>query len=104
MRFPSIRHVRALLASRWRDIRRTMKPADLIVPGEDSASVDVRLQVWDDGSWNVHTGDASYDQDHRGWWGVSCLSWERQDLTALARDLIEQAREHEASAARPHDA
>ncbi len=93
MRWPSIRHVRALLAIRWRSLR-TMNRADLVEPGEDSASTDVRLQVWDDGTWNVHTGDASYDQDHRGFWGASCLSYDRQDLEALARDLIEQARDH----------
>ncbi len=96
MRFPSIRDVRASLMAEWRYLRRTFKPADLIGPGEETASTDVRLQVYPDGSWALRTGLSDYDQDHRGFWGASSISWDRQDLSSLARDLIEQARDHKA--------
>jgi hypothetical protein len=52
----------------------------------------------EDGSWGIHTGDASYDLDHRGHWGASSLS-RRSNCTEVARDLIEQARESYAMSA-----
>lgn len=54
---------------------------------------DVRLQVWDDGTWAIHTGDASYDQDHRGFWGAGSLASDatESDIAQLAADLLEQA-------------
>jgi hypothetical protein len=56
---------------------------------------DVRLQVWPDGQWNLHSGDAQYDQDHRGYWGASGVSTSdsADDLRRAAKDLIEQARD-----------
>ena len=56
-------------------------------------AVDVRLQVRGNGDWYVHTGDASFDQDHRGFWGGGCVISEctEEDLQELARDLIAQA-------------
>lgn len=60
--------------------------------------VDVRLQVYDDGSWALRVGSSDYDQDHRGFWGASCLG-ARESLRRcrdLARDLIEQVRDHAA--------
>ena len=63
----------------------------------DEAWCDVRLQVWPDGSWTVHTGDASYDQDHRGKWGAACVPG-RGRLTdsnaeEIAKDLLRQVEE-----------
>ena len=55
---------------------------------------DIRLQVVD-GGWSTHTGDSSYDQDHRGFWGASFID-RTTNCRDLARDLIDQAREHEA--------
>ncbi len=65
---------------------------------EETPSIDVRLQVSEDGSnWDVHSGDASFDTDHRGYWGASCVSSEEIDggrAEIIALDLIEQALEH----------
>ena len=56
------------------------------LPGADEAGMDVRLQVMEDG-WQVHHGDASYDQDHRGVWASSWLAY---DIDAdRCRDIAE---------------
>lgn len=34
--------------------------------------IELRLQVVD-GSWYLHSGDPSYDTDHRGYWGCAFL-------------------------------
>ncbi len=82
IKFPSVADVaRALIsAKRW------------IERGE---WVDVRLQVWSDGSWTIHTGDASYDQDHRGFWGASSMTT-RTNARELAKELISEAQGHQA--------
>lgn len=74
----------------------------------ESEDVDVRLQVVD-GTWYLHSGDASYDQDHRGFWGAGSLPGkaERSALTprdraTMARmwasDLVDEVREEVATA------
>jgi len=62
------------------------------VPAEDDF-MDVRLQVLDDGSWMLHTGDASYDTDHHGSWGAGTMTAldTDEELLTLAQDLISQA-------------
>lgn len=62
---------------------------------DDPADIDVRLQVQEDGGWDLHFGDSSYDQDHRGYWGASCLSL-RTNCRSLAWDLIGEAQDHAA--------
>lgn len=91
MRLLSIRHVRAALAERHLQIRRDHYEADL-----EGGSVDVRLQVYPDGQYAIRTGDASYDLDHNGYWGSASLPWRNCNLTDIARDLIDQARDHHA--------
>lgn len=65
-----------------------------LVAGDDGegAYLDVRLQVSDEGSWTLHTGDASYDQDHTGHWGAGTVSPDDDDVILMetARDLVEQ--------------
>lgn len=61
-----------------------------------AGACDIRLQVMPDGAWTIHVGDSSYDLDHRGFWGSACLDGRRFDSRAVARDLIEQARDHAA--------
>jgi hypothetical protein len=48
----------------------------------------VRLQVLD-GEAIVHFGDASYDLDHRGYWGYGSITPDC-DFEQLAQELIEQ--------------
>lgn len=64
---------------------------------DNTSGIDVRLQVTTDGA-TVHTGDAAYDTDHRGVWGASSVPGNdrRFNARAVARDLIEQAREQAA--------
>lgn len=61
-------------------------------PGNDP-EIDIRLQVWEGGSWTVHTGASDYDQDHSGFWGASSVaaSFTPALLRETARDLINQA-------------
>jgi hypothetical protein len=91
--FPSI----AAVAQRLREISEN-------VEGE----CDVRLQVYPGGntgimSWTVRFGPSDYDQDHTGFWGASAVPGvyngkpKRFGSRDVARDLIEQARDHYAS-------
>lgn len=77
-----------------RNEAKTFDPAD--IDDGDGPSIDVRLQVQSDGSWELHTGDASYDTDHRGFWGASSVSPDDDEvaLIATARDLVDQVLEH----------
>ncbi len=61
---------------------------------------DVRLQVYDTGLWMLRWGSSDYDQDHRGYWGASCVpGWNHQPnaplsfFTDTANDLTEQVKE-----------
>lgn len=90
MRFPSI----AVVAHVLRGID-TTHPETWSLP-EDERWIDVRLQVLENGTWAIHTGNSSYDQDHRGYWGASCLPMHgtgRFNARDVAKDLIEQARD-----------
>ena len=89
-RLPSIANVRAALTANWKYLRRNFDRSEFEEKGEDFAGQDVRLQVWEDGKWAVHVCPSDYDQDHRGYWGASSLSYDRQNLTDLAEDLIGQ--------------
>jgi hypothetical protein len=67
-----------------REIKATLDRGDMC---------DVRLQLLPSGGWQVHTGDPCYDQDHRGYWGDSCID-SRTNCRDLARDLIDQCADH----------
>ena len=90
VRLPSIANVRAELFANWKYLRSAFDRSEFEEPREDFAGQAVRLQVWDDGRWAVHVCPSDYDQDHRGYWGASYLSYDRQNLTDLARDLVNQ--------------
>lgn len=74
----------ALLAD-LQDVRRQLRDWSL-------SDTDVRLQVSQDGYGNLHSGDASYDTDHGGFWGEGMVTADDtdDDLRATARDLIDQ--------------
>ena len=86
MRFPSI------LA-----VAQELRMINANVEGE----CDVRLQVYEDGAWWIRYGDSSYDQDHRGYWGASCIPGcggkncrpRRFRSRDVARDLIDQVKD-----------
>lgn len=72
-----------------RDDAATYAPED-IADDDCQPSIDVRLQVREDGSYEHHSGDASYDTDHRGYWGCGAVAPDDDDvaLTALAREMV----------------
>lgn len=58
--------------------------------GDDTVYGDFRIQIYPDGQWSYHTGDSSYDQDHRGAWG-SCsvkVRITRKEAHDLAVDIL----------------
>lgn len=84
MRFPSIKNVA-------KELR--------LINANVENECDVRLQVYDDGKWVVRSGDASYDTDHNGYWGASCIPGVvngkvmRFNSKNVASELIALARE-----------
>lgn len=64
---------------------------DMIDEGCDEPTIDCRLQ-YHDGLFYFHTGDSSYDQDHRGAWGCSCVGQDLDFDTAkeIATGLLDQ--------------
>ncbi len=69
------------------------------VDSADDEGVDVRLNVQADGSWSVLWGLSDYDQDHRGYWGASSVPGNKRRFRSrdVARDLLEQVKDHAAS-------
>ena len=64
---------------------------DMIEPGATEPTIDCRLRHHD-GSWSFHTGDSSYDTDHRGNWGASCVGADmtEDEAGSVADDLLDQ--------------
>jgi hypothetical protein len=60
----------------------------------DVDETDVRLQVHG-GSWSLHSGDAQYDTDHRGYWGAGSVSKDdsQASLRTTAKELIAEVEE-----------
>jgi len=98
LRFPRIRDVARELLAINREIEGAPEDAD------NGGGVDVRLCVQDDGSWLVLFGDASYDQDHRGYWGASSVPGSKNGRPKrfrsrdIARSLLDQVIEEYAIA------
>jgi hypothetical protein len=79
----------------YRDELQTYDPKD-IADDEGNPSGDIRLHVADDGShWRCLTGDASYDDRHRGYWGASSITPDMTDneCVGVACDLIEECKD-----------
>jgi hypothetical protein len=62
---------------------------------DEITEMDVRLQVHENGAWEIHTGDSQYDLDHRGFWGASYLT-KSTNCRECAKDLIDKAMDHKA--------
>lgn len=56
----------------------------------DDDELDVRLQLRSSGAWDIHTGSACYDTDHRGHWGAGYLYADNTDSEVydLANELV----------------
>ena len=72
-----------------------LSAAEYANPADNGDCVDVRLR-YHNGDWSLLTGDASYDQDHRGYWGCSSVSSETtaDDARQIAEQLVEDVLEH----------
>jgi hypothetical protein len=60
---------------------------------EGDAWLDFRVRTFDGVSFDLLTGDASYDPDHRGYWGSGSLAHcaEAGEVEDELEDAIEQA-------------
>lgn len=89
---PSIVSVRMALKGVREEIRTERECVD---------GIDVRLQVYPDGSWAIRVGPSDYDLDHRGFWGAASVSPtdKVKDLDDTARSLLDQVVEHKETSA-----
>ena len=89
--FPTIQEITKEVKD-YRDYLKSFNPEE-ITEGEFCGG-DIRLQIFD-GDWTIHTGDVQYDQDHRGFWGASCVSVESTNRACreIAKDLINEAKD-----------
>ena len=61
----------------------------------ETRMMEMRLQIHDDNTWSIHTGDPQYDQDHRGLWADTVVPFEGDpdghtfDAEEVADSLIE---------------
>lgn len=95
MRFPSIKAVRKELVKKHKHLRQLYPNRKLLHYGDNNFSgFDVRLQVSNWSGWCIHIGDATFDLSHSGYWGSSIMTWERENLEAIARSLVEQVKYH----------
>jgi hypothetical protein len=96
VKFPSIRTVAAVL-------RLVNREPSTTEPGVEESFLDVRLQVYEDGSWSLRHGDPQYDLDHRGFWGAGSVPGDGRRFSSedIARELIEQAKAHAADCEDP---
>ncbi len=72
---------------------KTYNPED--IDDGDGPSIDVRLRYFQ-GCMYFYTGDSSYDQDHRGFWGSSSVGPHTDLATCsnIANDLLDQVLEN----------
>lgn len=97
--FPSVDEVSEALAGKLAYLKEefgeSFRTDELDEGDSEIINADVRLQVENDGAWAVHCGDAQYDQSGLGYWGSGGLSADMtpDDVTALARQLLEEAAE-----------
>jgi hypothetical protein len=101
-------HTKKIQWPRINDVLEDLVEIRDFIRSHDISDTDVRLQVettqyhnngdFLNTSWQVHSGDASYDQNHYGYWGSGVVSSDMSKATLrdIAHDLIEQAKDHEA--------
>ena len=95
MRFPSIKAV----AARLREINTQDSVSTVVWSGiEDDSEIEVRLCIEDNGEWSILWGDSSYDQRHSPICSASSVPGDnrRFNSAAVARDLLEEARDQHA--------
>jgi len=78
----------------WLDSLAIYLPSEPESDEEDG--LDVRVQYFENGNYYFHSGDISFDSDHRGYWGYGFIDGET-DTELLAKDMIEELLEDIAS-------
>jgi len=86
MHFPTVEEVAAALES-FRDD--TPKPP--YVKNQDTY-LDVRLQVNDNGEWDVYCGEWEGEDDEGGYWGHETIN-HKSDMMTVAESLLDEARD-----------
>ncbi len=92
MEFPSVTEVKQALQVVKLEAKRLAAQAKEGDNPED-LYIEVRLQVYDEGGWQLHTGSTQYDDDHTGFWGNDHVGPD-SDLREIAEGLIEEARDY----------
>ncbi len=106
MTINGVRITLAALAAEIHDcgayLRRNFTLAELDEEDGSTPGTDCRLRVHGDG-WQLLTGSADYDQDHRGSWGASSIPWgcTWKEAREIARDLMNECADHAADMAEP---
>ena len=79
-----------MLAEWLKQISRQVEPCMADDP-DSEPSIDVRLRYHED-AFSTYTGDSSFDQDHRGFWGDYSVGpdLEIDDAFDIAEDLLDQ--------------
>jgi hypothetical protein len=69
---------------------------EMVDPGCDEPTIDCRLNYQPGRGFAFLTGNSQYDQDHRGFWGSSCVGANEDEESArdIASDLFDQVVEH----------
>ena len=80
----SVHDLECEIYEQGRYLKENFSESDLSEEGTDFVGTDCRLQAVD-GGWQLHTGSADYDQDHRGAWG--CGSIRRGCTRSEAKEL-----------------
>ena len=90
--------IEAMEAEMIQETYRDLQSVRLSLVGWGIEETDVRLQYMD-GAYALHTGEACYDTDHRGYWGCGSVSADDDDVSLMetARDLVSQMIDHAAS-------
>ena len=93
--YPSVEALTAAVFEQSKWLASVIDPDDLDHDDDGEPFGEVRIQVMPDYGWYWHTGDSSYDQDHRGYWGAASigLNMTEEEARDTAIDLIDQARD-----------
>lgn len=87
VKFPTVAQLVALFEAELADFAKLKST-------RQGDALEVRLQCTAS-RWKLHTGDPSYDTDHKGHWGASQISPDDDEtaLREIAADMIEQVRD-----------
>lgn len=94
-RIVTVKELAAVVYDYGQYLKRAFTPDDLRGTDDDTDSPgygDFRLQIHE-GTWETYTGDAQYDQDHRGTWGSASVprGCTRKEAHQIAVSLIDEA-------------